>query len=121
MKIAIIGTGIAGNVAAYKLHQQHEVTVFEANDYIGGHSHTILETPVKVGRTWIAQTGTKAVYVGVVEVTLGDDGRVSNVEGGLHLIDRQRYAPDPEVAKVVGKLGRVDRFGDHSGVKHIYR
>lgn len=40
MKIAIIGTGIAGNVAAYKLHQQHEITVFEANDYIGGHSHT---------------------------------------------------------------------------------
>jgi len=40
MKIAIIGTGIAGNVAAYKLHQQHEITVFEANDYIGGHTHT---------------------------------------------------------------------------------
>ena len=40
MKIAIIGTGIAGNVAAYHLHKQHEISVFEANDYIGGHTHT---------------------------------------------------------------------------------
>jgi len=40
MKIAIIGTGIAGNVAAYHLSKQHDVTVFEANDYIGGHTHT---------------------------------------------------------------------------------
>lgn len=40
MKIAIIGTGIAGNVAAYHLCKQHEITVFEANDYVGGHTHT---------------------------------------------------------------------------------
>ena len=40
MKIAVIGTGIAGNVAAWKLCQQHEVTVYEANDYAGGHTHT---------------------------------------------------------------------------------
>ncbi len=40
MKIAVIGTGIAGNVAAYKLHRRHDVTVFEANNYIGGHTHT---------------------------------------------------------------------------------
>jgi predicted NAD/FAD-binding protein len=41
MKIAVIGSGIAGNVAAYHLNQQHhDVTVFEANGYIGGHTHT---------------------------------------------------------------------------------
>ncbi|MGQ2965578.1 NAD(P)/FAD-dependent oxidoreductase [Methylophilus sp.] len=40
MNIAIIGSGIAGNTLAYHLHQQHQVTVFEANDYIGGHTHT---------------------------------------------------------------------------------
>jgi predicted NAD/FAD-binding protein len=40
MKIAIIGTGIAGNVAAYHLCKEHDITVFEANDYIGGHTHT---------------------------------------------------------------------------------
>lgn len=40
MKIAIIGTGIAGNVAALNLYKDHDITVFESNDHIGGHSHT---------------------------------------------------------------------------------
>jgi predicted NAD/FAD-binding protein len=41
MKIAIVGAGIAGNTAAYKLRAEHEVTVFEAANYIGGHTHTV--------------------------------------------------------------------------------
>lgn len=40
LKIAIIGGGIAGNTLAYSLHQQHDITLFEANDYLGGHTHT---------------------------------------------------------------------------------
>jgi predicted NAD/FAD-binding protein len=40
MKIAIIGTGIAGNVAAYHLSREHDITVFEAGDHVGGHTHT---------------------------------------------------------------------------------
>ena len=40
MKIAVVGTGISGNVAAYYLNKNHDITVFEANDYIGGHTHT---------------------------------------------------------------------------------
>jgi len=41
MKIAIIGTGISGLTCAYLLKQQHDLTVYEANDYIGGHTHTV--------------------------------------------------------------------------------
>lgn len=41
MKIAIIGTGISGNTAAWLLHKQHDITVYEKNDYIGGHSRTL--------------------------------------------------------------------------------
>ena len=41
MKIAIVGGGISGLVSAYHLHRNHEVTVFEANDYIGGHTNTV--------------------------------------------------------------------------------
>lgn len=40
MKIAIIGSGIAGNVVARRLHREHAITVFEAGDHIGGHAHT---------------------------------------------------------------------------------
>lgn len=40
MKIAIVGTGISGNVLAYHLYREHDITVFESNDYIGGHTHT---------------------------------------------------------------------------------
>ena len=39
-KIAVIGTGIAGNVVSYYLNQNHDITVFEKNNYVGGHSHT---------------------------------------------------------------------------------
>lgn len=41
MKIAIVGTGIAGNVVAYKLRREHDITVFEAAGYIGGHTNTV--------------------------------------------------------------------------------
>jgi predicted NAD/FAD-binding protein len=40
MKVAIVGSGIAGNVAAYHLSCEHQITMFEAADHIGGHSHT---------------------------------------------------------------------------------
>ena len=40
MKIAIIGSGISGLTASYLLNKQHEITLFEKNDYIGGHTHT---------------------------------------------------------------------------------
>ena len=40
MRVAIIGSGIAGNVAAYHLHREHDITVFEAASHIGGHTHT---------------------------------------------------------------------------------
>lgn len=41
MKVAVIGTGIAGNVAAYRLAQEHDVTVFEADNRVGGHTNTV--------------------------------------------------------------------------------
>ncbi|QMV13832.1 NAD(P)/FAD-dependent oxidoreductase [Vibrio spartinae] len=41
MKIAIIGTGISGLTCGYYLHEQHDITLFEANDYVGGHTATV--------------------------------------------------------------------------------
>ncbi len=46
MKIAVIGSGIAGNVVAYHLHRIHEVVVYESANYIGGHTHThVIDLP----------------------------------------------------------------------------
>lgn len=50
LKIAVIGGGVAGIVAAYLLDREHEVTLIEAADYVGGHTHTItLPTGPDVG------------------------------------------------------------------------
>ena len=40
-KIAIIGSGVSGLTCAYYLKDSHAVTVFESNDYIGGHVNTL--------------------------------------------------------------------------------
>ena len=40
-EIAIIGSGISGLTCAYTLAPRHNISVFEANDYIGGHTHTV--------------------------------------------------------------------------------
>ena len=41
MRVAIIGTGVSGLVAAHALHRDHEVTVFEADTRVGGHANTV--------------------------------------------------------------------------------
>lgn len=40
-KIAIIGSGISGLAAAWMLHEDYDLTLFEAGDHIGGHSNTV--------------------------------------------------------------------------------
>jgi uncharacterized protein len=41
MRIAIVGTGISGLLAAHKLHRQHEIVVYEAAARLGGHTNTV--------------------------------------------------------------------------------
>jgi predicted NAD/FAD-binding protein len=55
MRIAVIGTGIAGNVAAWHLCREHEITIFEAAGRVGGHSHT--HDIVYDGRYYAIDTG----------------------------------------------------------------
>jgi uncharacterized protein len=46
MRIAVVGAGISGLVVAHLLHRAHDITVFEANAYPGGHTNTIrVDTP----------------------------------------------------------------------------
>ena len=55
MRIAVIGTGIAGMVAAYLLGRDHDLVVFEANDYVGGHTNTL--EVAEGGRIYPVDTG----------------------------------------------------------------
>jgi predicted NAD/FAD-binding protein len=55
MKIAIVGTGIAGNLAANRLARDHDITVYEADARIGGHSNTV--EVESAGRQFAVDTG----------------------------------------------------------------
>ncbi len=57
MKLAIIGTGISGLTCAHLLHPSHDITIFEAADWIGGHTHTVDAT---------GEDGTQAVDTGFI-------------------------------------------------------
>jgi predicted NAD/FAD-binding protein len=75
MKIAIVGTGISGLTAAHLLHPEHEITVFEAADYIGGHT---------------------------VTTRVGDNGNSLAVDAGFIVYNEANY---PNFAKLLSQLG----------------
>ena len=55
MRIAVIGTGISGNLVARLLAAEHDVHMFEADNYVGGHAQTV---PFEAfGSHWQADTG----------------------------------------------------------------
>ena len=55
MNIALIGSGISGLTSAYLLNRSHEITLFEAGDWVGGHTHTVDVTVD--GRHYAVDTG----------------------------------------------------------------
>jgi predicted NAD/FAD-binding protein len=80
MKIAIVGTGVSGLVAAHMLHPHHEITVFESGARIGGHANTV---DVEVdGRSVAVDTGF---------IVYND----RNYPGFRALLDRLRVATQP--------------------------
>ncbi|MDP0501369.1 MAG: FAD-dependent oxidoreductase [Verrucomicrobiota bacterium JB022] len=54
-KVAIVGTGISGLACAHRLHPQCELTLYEREDYVGGHTNTVTvreidrEVPIDTG------------------------------------------------------------------------
>lgn len=84
MKIAIIGGGISGLVAAYQLQDRAEVSVFEANDYIGGHTHT---------------------------VDVAEGGKAHAVDTGFIVYNERTY---PNFVQLLDRLGVATRDSDMS-------
>jgi predicted NAD/FAD-binding protein len=84
MKIAIIGSGISGLTAAHILNRRHVVDVFEANNYVGGHTNTI-------------------------EVSESD--RMIPVDTGFIVFNEYNY---PNLCRLFGELGVDSRESDMS-------
>lgn len=59
MKVAIVGSGISGLAVAHALQGRAELTLFEAGNYFGGHTHTVdITLPTSQGqRSWGVDTG----------------------------------------------------------------
>ncbi len=82
MRIAVIGSGISGTLAARLLASRHNVTLFEAGDYAGGHANTV-----------------------DVEV----HGDIFRVDTGFMVFNRQTY---PNFCRMLQMLGVQSRFSD---------
>jgi 5'-nucleotidase / UDP-sugar diphosphatase len=69
------------------------------NVIIGGHSHSALLEPVKVGATIIGQSGAYARYVGKIDLDV-KDGKIIKYSGSLILLD-DKIKEDPEIAAII--------------------
>ncbi|PQO33591.1 NAD(P)/FAD-dependent oxidoreductase [Blastopirellula marina] len=84
LRIAVIGGGISGNLVARLLHGDHDVTLFEAADYPGGHSNT---------------------------VTCEVDGRSFDVDTGFMVFNERTY---PNFCRLLEMLGVASQNSDMS-------
>jgi uncharacterized protein len=73
-KIAIIGTGIAGMGCAYFLQNKYDITLYEKNNYVGGHTNTI---------------------------SVDEDGKTINIDTGFMVFNETTY---PNLIKLFKKL-----------------
>ncbi len=130
MRIAVVGTGIAGTTAVHLLARQHEVTVFEADERPGGHAHTVT---VRVGGHELeADTGflvyNPRTYPGLVRL-LGElgvttessdmgfsvsDQSTGTEYGGRSLstvFAQRRNAVNPRFLRMLVDIARFQRIG----------
>jgi predicted NAD/FAD-binding protein len=84
-RIAVVGSGVAGVTAAYVLQRAADVTLYEADDRLGGHSHT--------------------------HDVVGGDGVLRSVDSGFIVHNRRTY---PTLLKLFAELGVATQVSDMS-------
>lgn len=77
-------------------------TVKEIQVIVGGHTHTRVETPIKVNETLIVQAWEHAKVLGVLDLTI-QDRKVIDYQGKLIPIGPDRQRPDPKIAEIVDR------------------
>ena len=84
MKIAIIGSGISGLTASYLLNRNHDIVLFEKNDYVGGHTHTH---------------------------EIGHDNKVWHVDSGFIVYNEHTYPNFIKLLDILGVERQLTRMG----------
>ena len=129
MRIAIVGTGISGMVAAWLLQREHDITVFEAQDRVGGHTNTV---DVEVaGRRFAVDTGfivhNDRTYPNLIRVfeQLGVDTEPTNMSFSVRedatgieyssqsILARRRNAVNPRVLRMLRDIVRFNGKAAH--------
>jgi predicted NAD/FAD-binding protein len=90
VKIAVIGTGISGLTAAYLLHRDFDLTVYEANGYVGGHTNTV-DVTLPEGR-YAVDTG----FIVFNEVTYPNFCRILDRLGVASQLSRMTFSVKSE-------------------------
>lgn len=87
LKIAVVGTGIAGLSAAWLLAHRHEITVFEADRRIGGHCHTIDTGKARVDTGFIVYNDTTYPNLSALFAHLDVPTKPSNMSFAVSMND----------------------------------
>ena len=130
MRIAVVGAGVSGLVAAHHLQHAHEVTVFEAGAYAGGHTNTVtVETergPLAVDTGFIVFNDRNYPRFEQLLAELGVVSQPSDMSFGVTdergdfeyastsvsgVFANRRHLADPRFLRMIGDVPRFQRAG----------
>lgn len=116
MKIAVIGSGIAGLSSAWCLARQHEVVLFERDDRVGGHTNTI-EVPLPGGGVqpvdtgWIVYNGKNYPNLTALFAQLGVTTRPTGMSFAVSIGDgRYEWKGSDRIVTVFAQLSNLFRL-----------
>ena len=97
LNIAVVGTGISGMSAAWLLSQRHNVTLYEQDRRLGGHTNTI-EATIDGWRARESQVYSKIYHYATPAAKLREDGVIGIILSGGPQSVYSKKAPHPDPA-----------------------
>jgi predicted NAD/FAD-binding protein len=125
MRIAVVGGGVAGLVAAYRLGFAHEVTLFESERRLGGHANTVIvregnrEVPLDTGFL-VYNPATYPSFVALLE-ELGVASAPSRMSFSVRSERRDFEYAGTDLGALYAQRRNVASFGFHRMVWDILR